>query len=467
MGLALGRLLLCDGGMSGEISGSEIDVAIVGGGFSGTLLAVNLVRHEGPRATLFERASRPGTGLAYSTASQAHLLNVRAANMSALPDDPGHFARWAEADSGMARAGFVPRAAYGRYLNGMLADARAAAPDRLAFASDEVVGLARDGEGFRLALADGGEVRAARVVLATGNLPAAAPPGVGAERLGAAYVNDPWTPELLDGAAGAQPVLLIGSGLTAVDVALLLREGGHSGPIMALSRRGQLPRAHDDAPAPAPLGEAPEPRARAILRHLRRQSAEIGWRGAIDQLRPMTQDLWRRMPMAERRRFLRHGRTWWDVHRHRMAPGVAARLQGMIDDGGFSVLAGRIVATRAVGDGVEVVVRRRSGEEARLMVGRIVNCTGPGPLSGSAHPLIRSLLTAGLGHADPLGMGLETDHLCRVMDARRAPVPGLYAVGPLTRGSFWEITAVPDIRRQVWSLARMLSNAHWVGGEGL
>ncbi|TPE63706.1 FAD-dependent oxidoreductase [Sandaracinobacter neustonicus] len=446
---------------------TQTDVAIIGGGFSGTLLAVNLVRHNGPATTLIERNHRPGLGLAYSTVSQSHLLNVRAANMSALPDDPAHFERWVQAEYAMPRTSFVPRAAYGRYLHGLLETARADAPDRLQTAGAEIVALEPVADGFRLIHADGSSHMARRVVLATGNLPASAPAGISADDLGPAYLNDPWVPELLDMPEPLAATLLIGTGLTAVDVALLLRENGHTGPIIALSRRGLLPRAHGEPEAVPPLATAPRPKALAILRHLRAQSAEIGWRAAIDQLRPHSQNLWRRMPLNERRRFLRHGRTLWDVHRHRMAPDVAQRLKALIAEGSFTVCPGRILSAQRDGDGASVSIRRRNGALDELKVTRIVNCTGPGPVQGCEHPLVRSILGQGLGHADPLGMGLETDHLCRVLDSRRRPVPGLFAVGPLTRGSFWEITAVPDIRQQVWSLARLLSNAHWVGGEGL
>lgn len=444
-----------------------IDVAVIGGGFSGTLLAVNLVRHDGPSAVLFERNHRPGLGLAYSTASAAHLLNVRAANMSALPDDPGHFERWAEAACGATRSCFVPRAQYGRYLNGLLEEARSQAPDRLAARAGEVVGIAPEGEGFRLRLQGGEEVTARRVVLATGNLPARAPSGLDAAGLGAVYANDPWEGPLMPPSGVEAQVLLIGSGLTAIDAALLLREAGHRGPLVALSRRGLVPRVHGEPEAVPALAEAPAADTLSILRHLRTQSAEIGWRAAVDQLRPHTQDLWRRMPLAEKQRFLRHARAWWDVHRHRMAPEVAAEVEALRREGVLSFIAGRILEVRPAPAGARVTVRRRSGETMELEVGRIVNCTGPGDIGGSSQPLIRQLLVSGLGRPDDLGMGLDTDHLGRVLAADGSPHDNLFAVGPLTKGSLWEITAVPDIRRQVWSVARRLSNAHWVGGEGL
>ena len=444
-----------------------IDVAVVGGGFSGTLLAVNLVRHDGPSAVLFERNHQPGRGLAYSTASAAHLLNVRAANMSALPDDPGHFERWAEAECGACRSSFVPRAAYGRYLNSLLEAAQAQAPERLQARAGEVVGIARAEEGYRLQLADGQSVRARRVVLATGNLPAQPPAGLDAAALGPAYANDPWEAPLMPPAGPEAPVLLIGSGLTAIDAALLLREAGHRGPLVALARRGLMPRVHGEPEPVPPLAEAPAAATLPLLKQLRARSTEIGWRAAIDQLRPHTQDLWRRMPLPEKQRFLRHARAWWDVHRHRMAPEVAAQVESLQQEGVLRFVAGRILSSRRAGDGAQVSIRRRGGEALELEVGRIVNCTGPGDISGSHQPLVRQLLDAGLGRPDALGMGLDTDHLGRLLAADGRPQDDLFALGPLTKGSFWEITAVPDIRRQVWSVARRLSNAHWVGGEGL
>ncbi|PZU51073.1 MAG: FAD-dependent oxidoreductase [Sphingomonas sp.] len=452
-------------GMSG--TDHHIDTAIIGGGFSGTLLAVNLVRHQGPVSALIERRSSAGLGLAYSTASRSHLLNVRAANMSALPDDPGHFERWAAQMCSASGSCFVPRADYGRYLNGLLQEAREKAPHQLLVRTGEVTGLQRQGGGYRMMFESGETLDANRVVLATGNLPARIPGGLDAAALGKSYVADPWQADSWDRLDLDAPILLIGTGLTAVDVALLLRDRGHRGPLVAVSRRGLTPRAHaDPAPLP-PLREPPVASPRAILRHLRTQSGDIGWRAAVDQLRPHSQTLWRKMPPGEKQRFLRHARPWWDVHRHRMAPEVAARVETMTADGSFRSLAARFLSARATATGAELAIRHRDGSTEELQVARVVNCTGPGEIAGSDHPLVRSLLGSGLARPDPLGMGIDTDHLGRVIGHGGTLTQRLFAVGPLTRGSFWEITAVPDIRHQVWSLARLLSNAHWVGGEGL
>lgn len=441
-------------------------ILIVGGGFSGAMLAINLVRHDGPPVILIDRRGRAGFGLAYATANPVHLLNVRAANMSALADEPDHFLRWL----GGAGAGhaFVPRQTYGAYISGLLDAARDAAPDRLRLLQADAVGLARRSTGFGVELADGGHLAAATVVLAIGNLPPSRPAALaGLAADDPRYVEDPWGQSLLRDLAPGARLLLLGSGLTAVDVALLLDEAGQRGPITALSRRGLLPRTHAEGAPPPPLEQPPLPSVRAIARHLRREAAAIGWRAAIDQLRPHSQQLWQRMGEAEQRRFLRHARPWWDVHRHRMAPEVAARIELLRQEGRLQVRRGRLAGARPVPGGLVVAVDTPGGDRQSIAVDRVVNCTGPGDLAASRDPLLVALASAGLARPDPLGLGLDTDHVGRVRDDRGLPATDLYAVGPLTRGAFWEITAVPDIRRQVWALARRLAGAHWVGGEGL
>jgi uncharacterized NAD(P)/FAD-binding protein YdhS len=445
-------------------------LAIVGGGFSGSLLAINLLRHGGPRAILVERASLAGRGLAYATEHDCHLLNVRAANMSAFAEAPDHFVRWL-VDRGLGGpTDFVPRATYGRYIQDMLEAEQAAHPGRLEIIGDEVMTLKR-GQEFRLTLASGRAIEADGVVLALGNLPPHPPPGLDPAQLPAdVYVEDPWRTDIVGGLRTDDKVLLLGTGLTAIDVAVLLQEQGFSGGTFAVSRRGLLPRAHADGiGSPPPLAVPPEPRILAILRQLRSDSSRMNWRHAVDRLRPHSQLLWARLPPPERARFLRHARPWWDVHRHRLAPQVATKVETLIRDGRLETLGARLVSAEAEEAGrVDVRLRGRDGRLHRLSASRIVNCTGPtGDLRRSREPLLRQLLADGLARPDPLALGLDLDHLGRVRDARGRADPDLWAVGPMARAAFWEITAVPDIRSQVAALARRLAGAHWVGGEGL
>jgi uncharacterized NAD(P)/FAD-binding protein YdhS len=445
-------------------------VAIVGGGFAGTLLAINLLRHDGPRATLIERrAGQVARGVAYGTAHAEHLLNVRAGNMSAMPDDPGHFVRWLEARGLGDRTSFVPRRVYGTYLGDLLEDARAAHGDRLTLVEGEAVALDRDGDAWRLALADGETIAADTIVLAIGNLPPHTPPGLDPDAMPpGSYVADPWAGDVAAGLGPQDSVVLVGSGLTAIDVALTLDAAGFAGRMHAISRRGLAPRRHEDVPAAPGLREKPAGSLSALVAHVRDRAEEIGWRGAVDALRPVTQLLWGGADQGTRARFLRHLRPFWDVHRHRLAPAVADRVEALVASGRLSFAAGKLVGVS--GTGPVGLSWRPRGQDAIVTTNaaRIVNCTGPqGDLMRSPEPLLRHLLSAGTIRPDALRIGLDVDAQSRVIAADGTPDDGLYAIGPMTRGDLWEVVAVPDIRQQNWTLARRLSNAQWVAGEGL
>ncbi|MGK6355040.1 FAD/NAD(P)-binding protein [Sphingomonas sp. DT-207] len=444
-------------------------VAIIGAGFSGTLQAINLLRHEGPRATLIERAPVAGTGLAYGAAHPSHVLNVRAANMSAFPDDPSHFVRWLEA-RGVANAAnaFIPRVTYGEYLRELLEAALRDSNGRLTLMRDEVQDL-EFANRVRVHLRDR-TIDADAAVLAVGNLPPHDPPGLDPEKLSAErYKGDPWDPSVPEGLSDGDTVLIIGTGLTMVDVVLLLDARGFKGKIVALSRRGLLPRSHAPGADWLKLAERPATLASQLVRNVRRRAAEIGWRNAVDELRPFTQAMWGNAGEAERGRFLRHLRPWWDVHRHRLAPEVHARLTAVVDRGQLEVIAGRTLGFGEGRDGVDVRLRRRGSDTAEtLRVQRIVNCTGPlGDLARTDEPLLQKLAARGVIRPDAAHLGIDVDNQGQTIDAEGLPNANLYALGPMTRGAFWEIVAVPDIRTQTWNVARRLSNAHWVGGEGL
>lgn len=432
-------------------------VAIVGAGFSGTLLAVQLVRAGPSRVTLIDRSAAPGRGLAYGAAHPMHLLNVRATGMSAFPDEPDHFAAYAQR-SGCAGGGvgFAPRRLYGDYLQALLEEALA--DGRLTVVRGDAVDLRQD-NGVNVALADGREIAADRVVLALGNPPPTPLPGIDTEALGRRYAADPWAQGATEGIDG--PVFIIGTGLTMVDIVLLLERHSASAPILAVSRRGLLPRPHADPVSYEPRAERPAETGGALLRSVRRRGREIGWRQAVDELRPFTQKLWRDAPVAERRRFLRHLRPWWDVHRHRLAPALHARIADLIVDGRLEVAAGRLLGASLTPDGAEVRWRRRGGDaDEHFTAARIINCTGPeGQLRASSEPLLRRLAAAGLARPGQLGLGIDVDAQARVIGADGRADPRLYALGPLTRGALWEITAVPDIRVQVAEVAAAISGS--------
>jgi uncharacterized NAD(P)/FAD-binding protein YdhS len=445
-------------------------VVIVGAGFSGALQAINLVRHDGPRATLIDRQADAGTGLAYGTAHPAHLLNVRASNMSAFPDDPDHFVRWLSGRSiGDLAPRFVPRLTYGAYLRELLDRAARESPGRLAILRGEVADITYDGCAH-VSLEDGRRIDADAAVLAVGNLPPHPPPGFDAESLGPGrYAANCWDPAATEGLGRKDYVLILGTGLTMVDLALLLDEKGFEGRIVAMSRRGLAPRAHA-APGPpsAPIRTRPATIASTLVRNVRTRGEVVGWRAAVDELRPFTQDMWRSASNPERSRFVRHLRPWWDVHRHRLAPEVADRIAAMQQRGQLRIIAGKTGSVEECDDRAAVAWRPRGETEwQQLDAQRIINCTGPqGDLLRAGEPVLRHLVDRGSIRPDDGRLGIDVDSQLRTIAADGTANDWLYALGPMTRGAFWEIVAVPDIRAHAWTLARRLSNAHWVA-EGL
>ncbi len=445
-------------------------VAIVGAGFSGSLLAINILRHAGPQATLIERRPVFGRGTAYSAPHPSHLLNVRAGNMSALSDRPQHFADWCTARGLGGGGDFAQRKMYGEYLGELLERSSARAGERLHLVNDCVTGAEVTGDGVTLHFEGRASATYDAVVVAVGNLPPHAPPGLDPDAFTPdLYAHDPWDPAVVEGLTDADTVLLIGTGLTMVDVALSLDAAGFGGKIIAMSRRGLLPRPHVPPGPPGDRNEKPTSRASALLREIRVRADQIGWRAAVDELRPFTQGLWLSASVEERTRFMRHLRPWWDVHRHRLAPAVAAKIEAMRASGRLEIVAGKPSNFRNLGDAVEVTWRPRHADTPETTsVRRIVNCTGPqGDLARSTEPLLRGLIAAGHARADANRLGLDVDAQSRLIGADGEPHPRLFGLGPMTRGAFWEIVAVPDIRTQVWTVARRLAQAHWVGGEGL
>ena len=435
-----------------------LPVLIVGGGFSGTLLAINLTRLRIP-VVLFERDETAlAKGLAFGTRRPEHLLNVRASNMSAFPDDPTHFLRWMGFSSEDQANRFVPRLAYGQYLRELLINSLGSAPDRLTINAHAVVDLLATSQGVEAVLASGTRVPGRAGVLALGHCAPLLPP-VCADLPTPLAWADPWHPDALKGLDPDAPLLLVGTGLTAIDLIASLDKAGHRGRIVALSRRGLVARSHLEAgPVVKPVPAFAE-RGTALIRAVRARAGRVGWHVAIDELRPHTQTLWRAHPIAAQASFLRHLRPWWDVHRHRLAPQIASRITAMHQEDRVMFAAGRLLEVHAH-DGLAAVCWRPRGSDtiARFDAARVLNCTGPeGDIRKSHDPLLQALLARGTIRPDPHKLGLDVDPKWRVCDQHGVATSSIHAVGPLTKGIAWEIIAVPDIRHQVWTLARQLS----------
>jgi uncharacterized NAD(P)/FAD-binding protein YdhS len=440
-------------------------IAVVGAGFSGTLSSLQLLRAApDAQVMLIERVTGFGRGVAYSTHNPGHILNVRVANMSAWPDQPHHLSDWLNARGRAVTpqsSAFITRETYGDYIAEMLRAAvrEPEGAERLVLVHDEVVRLARGPLGVELTLAMGRTIMVDAAVLALGGLrPTPLIPSLRTLKP-SLFSADPWSPAALEGLAPFAPVVLMGTGLTMIDAVLSLESRGHRGPIWSISRRGLVPRSHGGAAAPTSGATPPRLPLSWALRRVRRDAADVGWRCAIDKLRPFTQQAWRALAPEEKGRFLRHLRPWWDAHRHRMAPAVAAQINALQAEGRLVVRAGRILDAVEDKDVLRIAWRQRGRTRTEfLRAARIINCTGlGGDARETAEPLLRDLIASGAARSDPLGLGIDVDDDSRVVDASGSADRRLFAVGPLTRGALWEIVAVPDIRNQVASVAHRVA----------
>ncbi len=448
-------------------------IVVVGGGFSGTVLTARLLRNPPAgltRLVLVERGARPGRGVAYAARDYPYILNVPAGRMSASAADPLEFLRYARRRRpSCAAEDFVPRAWYGEYLEELLRAAQLEAPQRVRLEVIEgaATGVRRVNRASPLAvqLDDGAEIVADEVVLATGNPPPAHLPAThplaGHER----YVHDPWAGSL--GFRAGERLLLIGTGLTALDVMLAAAASGDRPSVVhCLSRRGIIPPRQTAFRPDAFRGDGESvllgaaPSLRRIVRAVRILAEEAeraggDWREAITFVRNMAPTLWQRFPECERRRFLRHVRVYWDVHRHRLPESTVEQVERLRQSGWMQVHAGRIERIEPGADGLTVRWRaRRSSEPQSLEVDRVVNCTGPDyDPRRSTDPLLRGLLQDGLAVADPLGLGLRTGPNGALVDADGWPGPHLYYLGPMLRADNWETTAALELRGHAERLA--------------
>ena len=453
-------------------------IVVVGGGFSGSMTAAQILRKAGEtrrrvRVVVIERRGAVGEGLAYGTRDLNHLLNVPAGRMSAWPDRPDDFMHWAQARNAKAQpVDFLPRQWYGEYVREtLLATAEAAKPSaEFSVAFDEVRRIARRPEGGWLVhLAHGSTIRADAVVLAIGHRPPSDPICARWSGSRARLIADPWRPFAMNIVEPDEPVVVLGSGLTAVDAVLSLAHPDRRAPITIVSRRGLLPQSHAAQPV-KPVDLLPmvdELLARPdgvqvleLCRRLKRAVAEltpqgVDWRGVVDGLRPHTAALWQAMSIEQRRRFLHRLRPFWEVHRHRMALSIGEQFGELRDCDWVRRVAGRIVSVQADADAVRLVVCERATERlVEINAAWVINCTGPAPSNSAAsNPAIGSLLVDRWLRPDELGLGIEKTPAGNAIDDTGRAVPDLFVVGTLRKPATWESTAVPELRHQAATVA--------------
>jgi uncharacterized NAD(P)/FAD-binding protein YdhS len=470
-------------------------IAVIGGGASGTLAAIHLLRLAAAgrppvRIALIDAGGRHGLGQAYSTTHPGHLLNAPADTMSAVAGDPGQLLRWAAANRA-AHDGFLRRSDYGRYLRETLAEAarRAGPGSTVTPVTAQVVRISdcAPRHPLRLHLAADGHIDADIAVLAVGS-PAPTAPCLVPDS--PRYIADPWAPGALRRAGDGKPVIVLGTGLTAMDVAIAVTDAHPRTVVHAVSRHALLPRAHRrraEPGRPTWLPALASPGGPVRLGELMWQVRAAmtdrpeAWEEIMDALRPHVPRLWQRLSVADRRVFLRHVARYWEVHRHRMPPETARRVSALLGTGRLSVHAGQVRAVTAGPGTLRVRIEYPAGAGTRHAgtstapgagtghvagtcaeheAGWLINATGPdGDITRTGDPLLRDLFDRGLARPDPLKLGLDATPSGALLDAAGRPSGTLFTLGPPLRGLWYETTAVPEIRTQAAALALRLTAA--------
>ena len=458
-------------------------IAIIGGGFSGAACALNLLRDlPKPAAsiTIIEPRRTLGAGLAYSTSDKNHRINVAAIRLLVVPEAPGAFNDWLKSsglldddpaailDDGRI---YPRRGIFGEYVDRLLR-AAATAPNAAAFThvQGKAEAIEETDSGYGIAIDDGSRVMADLIILAVSHPPPAVPRPLHPVASHPKFVGDPWAQDIKSLVARQDRVLIIGTALTTADVISSLHVGGHEGEIVAISRRGLVSRRREVVPT-QPFGDFktnPSRTALALLREVRRTIREAAasfscWEAVMERVRAHGGEIWAALPDAERARFLRHVRPFWDAHRYQLAPQPAGIMNARCRIGLLQFFGGR-VAHAAVEDGrFRVALHRRGAKDDDVgveMFDAIINCTGPDHATVTqTNPALASLANAGLVVADKFGLGLETDAAARVVGADGQACDTIFVAGPLARASFGELMGLPQVSLHAAYVANQISSA--------
>ncbi|KAA3436178.1 FAD/NAD(P)-binding protein [Rufibacter hautae] len=461
----------------------QTSIAIVGGGLSGTLTAIHLLRAARTPTTVYlieKEARKLHRGVAYSSSLPFQPLNVPAARMTLFPEVPDHFVDWlrehqtsyaSQLPTPVTQEAFIPRCIFGDYVEDCLASAEAKACEgvKLVRVNQEVISLEQKsgGPSFVVSLTTGSWLMVQKVVLALGNLPPADIPISNRAFYGCSlYKASPWSPEILDELPLQAPLLLLGSSLTMVDLVGSLIKKGHQGKIYVVSRHGLLPQAHQVDTVPYPLAPvrlqnplSPLKAMRLLRKEIRKAAQEgYSWHSVVDALRDSLSGIWQNFTLQEKKQFLRHVKPYWEIHRHRMPLASSLMLQQLQEKGQLVVKAASLVDLYSNGRVAQVKIRERHSAETHMLeVGMVINCTGPlCDYTKSQDPLIQHLQEQGMIQADELKMGITATKEGNILNAAGLPVENLFTIGPPMKGMLYESTALREIRQQAASLASLL-----------
>ena len=445
-------------------------VAIIGGGFSGAMTAIHLLRQRRIdfNITIIEPRSELGKGLAYSTKCDNHLLNVVVSRMSAFPDQGEHFFNYALSyNKEVLPDSYLPRKLYGQYISSLFAGELVRWQNSsvsVQHIQAKVIDIETTEKRYRLFLTNNSSIEADCVVLALGNLGGKKPNWLhGLNIENAKYIHDPWNAAAIEAVSSNEKILLVGSGLTAVDKIIELKDRGHKADLYILSRHGLLSKVHVEnyqRPAPYELQCTSVISALKIIRKRIENLKESDWRQVIDSLLTTTQKWWLSLSRQEQKRFVRHLQSYWEVHRHRMAPNIGSKIEEIFQSGQLKIFAGRIVSISEVNELLSIEIKERGKKNTqKIFVDKIINCTGPqSSLKTVDSQLLTNLFKRGLVCPHDLGTGIAVRADGQVLNSFGKAVEGLFAIGRLQKEELMESVAVPILREQALALAKKMVN---------
>jgi uncharacterized NAD(P)/FAD-binding protein YdhS len=445
-------------------------IAVIGGGVSGSLVAMHLLKQpeQSIIVYLFEKSrTQLNRGVAYSSQLPYQLLNVAVKDMSLFPDKPGHFYDWLlHTGYKYEPTDFATREIYGRYIADTFAkETSGKKENELKLLLDEVISVEKYNNGYKIVFGKDEKIIVDKIVLCTGNFPPGDVPGLPANvRQSKGYVSHPWGGFNVNSLSSRENILMVGSGLTMLDMVLSLNHNDHIGKITVISRRGLLPLPHDVS-LPYELSTVPSGGV-TIAQLLSWFKDEVqlaqnegkSWRSVTDAIRPHIQGLWSGLLPQERKRFIRHLRPFWEIHRHKMPVESLTILNRMKKEGRLEIIAGRIKDAELAGDKIKIAYcRRNSGDLKHVTVDHIINCTGPETEYRKLRSsLYQSLIENKLAQPDELGLGLCATKEGFIIGPGDTLNPNIALIGPPAKGVLWECTALREIRLQAASVAEAI-----------
>ncbi|MBE0436242.1 MAG: FAD/NAD(P)-binding protein [Methylomicrobium sp.] len=445
-------------------------IVIIGGGLSGTLIAMRLAsQSNGPTVILIEK--RPellGRGIAYQNDFTHQPLNVVAAGMSIFEDKPMDFVDWLNSNRFKYKhliktnspQAFVPRKIFGDYIVEQLENVQQSSAGRLRIRIDEATSILDEGNRKHVVLASGLKLQADHVVFALGNFPPSDIfPNHSLLQSDSRYHGSPWSDTIYRDLVGDENLLLVGAGLSAVDVLLGLNLRNFAGKVTVISRRGRFPLSHDLSHASIPLALPENKHPRSLFLWIRtfiRNNGNVPWPAIIDGLRPLTKKVWLHWSIDEKRYFLKRIRPFWEIVRHRIPAESQSLLQSLIDSDLLEIKEGYIIDGRPTDNGIEVDFYAEN-KRSRKTFQKVINCTGPESNYRKVRfPVIRELIERGTMMTDELGLGIKCTPEGRIINAHGNLEEGLWCIGPMRKSVLWESTALREIREQATELSKLL-----------